>query len=310
MQAAYDEVRKCATCARTPTPSGEDAVKSVVSRATPSCTHDAHMDPEENGSSQNPHTYGESSNSAETENADFGPSVHALHTCTHQENGHERANVHAAVQGTVHASKGGDTPLVEYDPDHHENFCGLTPDDQSPLLAWIRSRFTPHPWLRLKVGFLRHSYNFKHLFERSENGFYIDNGTFKGAMLAAGFEPVGSDDGYPYGLEELMFEENWSFRGKLKYYFEWVPTVEQQEWALEAIRGWGHPVRVGVAAKQRQIPRAKVGKLTEVLLYLEQEGWARFRDGGWEPTYRVPYPSQRPLRPSGGSSRARRENND
>lgn len=38
------------------------------------------------------------------------------------------------------------------------------------------------------------SYGLKHIFERSENGFYITNGMFKGAMLKCGFDyrPVSS----------------------------------------------------------------------------------------------------------------------
>ena len=164
------------------------------------------------------------------------------------------------------------------------------------MLAWIRSRFTPHPWLRLKVGYLRDSYNFKALFERSRGGFYIDNGTFKGAMLEAGFTPVSPDDGWAWSLEDMAFDQNWSFRGKQKYDPDPPCKVEQMEWALDAIRGWPCPVSIGVAAKERRIPRAKVGKLSSTLLFCEKEGYARFTDGGWETTWRVPDPPRRPAR--------------
>jgi hypothetical protein len=190
--------------------------------------------------------------------------------------------------------------VLAYDPDEPANFWDLSGDERERVLAWIRSRFTPHPWLRLKVGYLRDSYNFKALFERCRGGFYIDNGTFKGAMLEAGFTPVSPDDGWAWSLEDMAFDQNWSFRGKQKYDPDPPCKVEQMEWALDAIRGWPRPVSVGVAAKERRIPRAKVGKLTETLLFLEKARYARFTDGGWEPTWRVPQPPRHPARLSGG----------
>jgi hypothetical protein len=36
----------------------------------------------------------------------------------------------------------------------------------------------------------RSSYGLKHIFHRLPGGFYMTNGQFKGAMLAAGYEPV------------------------------------------------------------------------------------------------------------------------
>jgi DNA primase len=186
--------------------------------------------------------------------------------------------------------------VLEYDPDEPANFWDLSEDERDRVLAWIRSRFTPHPWLRLKVGYLRDSYNFKGLFERSRGGFYIDNGAFKGAMLEAGFTPVSPDDGWAWSLEDMAFDQNWSFRGKQIYDPDPYCKLEQMEWALDAIRGWPRPVSVGVAAKERRIPRAKVGKLTSTLLFCEKEGYARFTDGGWETTWRVPDPPRRPAR--------------
>ena len=129
---------------------------------------------EENGSSQNPHTYRESSNSAETENADFGPSVHALHECTHQENGHESANVHATVHGAMHASEdGGADPLAarraraeerreRWREDIYFNdparYHELNPGEQERLRAWLRDNAAPR-----NVTSSRDSYELKHI---------------------------------------------------------------------------------------------------------------------------------------------------
>jgi hypothetical protein len=165
--------------------------------------------PEENGSSQNPHTYGESSNSAETENEDFGPSVHALHECTHQENGHESANVHATVHGAMHASEdGGADPLAagraraeerreRWREDIYFNdparYHELNPGEQERLRAWLRDNAAPR-----NVTSSRDSYELKHIAERffrerGDHDPYVSNASIKGALIEAGYEPVWDD---------------------------------------------------------------------------------------------------------------------
>lgn len=64
-------------------------------------------------------------------------------------------------------------------------FQQLEAGKQAALLDWIRSVLIP-----ARTVFRRHSYGMKHDFERESDGFYIRNGAFKGAMLAAGFPPV------------------------------------------------------------------------------------------------------------------------
>ena len=57
------------------------------------------------------------------------------------------------------------------------------------------------------------SYGLKHFFEASEGGFYITNGMFKGAMLAAGFYTNNEDD------------LNWNFnvsRKSVKELYKWL----------------------------------------------------------------------------------------
>ncbi|MBE0660332.1 MAG: hypothetical protein IH602_21745 [Bryobacteraceae bacterium] len=76
-------------------------------------------------------------------------------------------------------------------------FQRLTPQEQSALVDWIRAVLAP-----AKTVFRRTSYGMKHDFEREPDGFYIYNGAFKGAMLAAGFDPVDAS------------ELNWCFRVK------------------------------------------------------------------------------------------------
>lgn len=78
------------------------------------------------------------------------------------------------------------------DPAHFER---LKPEEKTALAEWIA--------LTLTKGPRRHSltsYGLKHVFEKA--GFYVTNGQFKGAMLAAGHEPID-----PKAL-------NWSFRVK------------------------------------------------------------------------------------------------
>jgi|GEM_PF-877843 len=76
-------------------------------------------------------------------------------------------------------------------------FQRLTPEEQSALVDWIRAVLAP-----AKTVFRRNSYGMKHDFAREPDGFYIYNGAFKGAMLAAGFRPVDRE------------EVNWRFRVK------------------------------------------------------------------------------------------------
>ena len=61
----------------------------------------------------------------------------------------------------------------------------LPADQQAALVAWIRNVLVP----AYRV-FHRTSYAMKHDFEREPGGFYVTNGMFKGAMLAAGHHPV------------------------------------------------------------------------------------------------------------------------
>jgi hypothetical protein len=63
------------------------------------------------------------------------------------------------------------------------NFKKLSKKEQDILVNWCKAigkRKTINPNMT--------SYGLKHVFERSEVGFYIDNDTFKEAMFIAGFK--------------------------------------------------------------------------------------------------------------------------
>lgn len=72
-----------------------------------------------------------------------------------------------------------------------EHFNELTAQQKETLLNWISENLEP---FRTKSYISkRNSYRLKHNFEFSEEGFYITNGQFKGAMLASGFIPKDYD---------------------------------------------------------------------------------------------------------------------
>ncbi|MBA2442601.1 MAG: hypothetical protein H0V53_09380 [Rubrobacter sp.] len=85
--------------------------------------------------------------------------------------------------------------LAYRDLDPPAEYAELSAAERTALLSWIAEYISPR-----KTPNKRTSYGIKHAFEASTGGFYVSNGAFKGAMLAAGYEPVCP--------EEL----NWRFR--------------------------------------------------------------------------------------------------
>lgn len=61
----------------------------------------------------------------------------------------------------------------------------LTYEEHQILIDWIQKNFIPIKTFNDKAP---SSYGLKHIFEHSENGFYIDNECFKHAMLECGFK--------------------------------------------------------------------------------------------------------------------------
>ncbi len=93
----------------------------------------------------------------------------------------------------------------------------LPADQQATLVKWIRDVLVP----AYRV-FNRTSYGMKHDFERAPGGFYVTNGMFKGAMLAAGHHPVNAS------------EINWRFRIR--------PVNELNEHERKLMHLIGHPL--------------------------------------------------------------------
>lgn len=67
--------------------------------------------------------------------------------------------------------------------DEPEGYDKLSPSEKEILQAWIAANL--ESIASFNTGCT--SYGLKHFFEQSANGFYIHNGAFKGAMLAAGY---------------------------------------------------------------------------------------------------------------------------
>jgi hypothetical protein len=80
------------------------------------------------------------------------------------------------------------------DIDDPSAYSGMTDAQKAALQFWIAAMFRPAK----TVDRDNSSYALKHHLE--ESGFYVPNGKFKGAMLAAGYKPV------------KWAEKNWSFR--------------------------------------------------------------------------------------------------
>lgn len=97
--------------------------------------------------------------------------------------------------------------ITEYDlPEHYEQ---LTSDQKEVLQLWIASNLAPIVSINKRCT----SYGLKHFFEAATGGFYISNGMFKGAMLAAGYR-IGD-----------VAAKNWHFNVSQKSVnrlYEWI----------------------------------------------------------------------------------------
>jgi hypothetical protein len=198
MQAAYDEVCKCATCASATTTQDVDGVKSVVNCASPLRTLRAQLGSEESVLTEKPHKNGHSGEGSSHKSEVSYPPVHTLHTCTVEENPSENGS----VQDPVHSSEDGDAdPLAEWKArregrildaladmyvSHEDRYHELPEAEKQLIRAWVSDNAA----LR-NVTRPRDSYELKHTAERFL-GFYVSNGSIKGALLEAGYEPAWS----------------------------------------------------------------------------------------------------------------------
>ena len=134
-------------------------------------------------------------------------------------NANETATLHRQISsaGGVAGHQRSEVAEREREANDPEGFRRLGPAQQAVLVDWIRAVLVPSQSI-----FRRNSYGMKHDFEREPDGFYIRNGAFKGAMIAAGFRPVDAS------------ELNWRFRAK--------PARKLDSWEKEKLRligrGW------------------------------------------------------------------------
>lgn len=82
-------------------------------------------------------------------------------------------------------------------------FNELTKKEQGQLLEWC-GNLGKIKGINQNVD----SYAIKHLFEKSENGFYIHNGAMKGALISAGFKwSVGHDSiNYKFNVSQRSID--------------------------------------------------------------------------------------------------------
>jgi hypothetical protein len=86
------------------------------------------------------------------------------------------------------------------DPNAPGDYWRLTHEQRKLLQSWIKRTLVPAARADLLT-----SYTWKHRFEGSDEGFYLTNGAFKGAMRAAGYQPT----------KKTAREINWRFKVKL-----------------------------------------------------------------------------------------------
>ncbi len=106
----------------------------------------------------------------------------------------------------------------------------LSPSNQASVQAWIQRAISPGTG-RTSDGRMS-SYGLKHCFERSPGGFYLTNGAFKGAMLAAGYEPRDSTAlNWQFRIEPRCprrIRQQFLGRGTYPYIIDWEGTAEDK----------------------------------------------------------------------------------
>ena len=112
-------------------------------------------------------------------------------------------------------------------------FQKLKPEEQAALVDWIRAVLVP-----AKTVFRRNSYGMKHDFDREPDGFYVYNGAFKGAMLAAGLRPVDENDlNWRFRVKPAHKLARWEQRQRRVYGRGWLVRNRWREKGYEVIEG-------------------------------------------------------------------------
>lgn len=77
--------------------------------------------------------------------------------------------------------------------DSPKDFLELSDEEKVEVVTWIKSVFEPTKTVDVYSEYQDTTYQYKHMFEQSKLGFYTTNGSFKGALLVAGYIPAKKD---------------------------------------------------------------------------------------------------------------------
>jgi hypothetical protein len=152
-------------------------------------------------------------------------------------------------------------------------FQKLQPEEQAALVDWIRAVLVP-----AKTVFRRNSYGMKHDFDREPDGFYVYNGAFKGAMLAAGFHPVDESDlNWRFRVKPACELARWEQRQRRVYGRGWLVRNRWHEKGYEVLEGtqWLRAQEHSRACQREHRPRVVVLRaryLAQVVLDTEPSG--------------------------------------
>lgn len=91
-------------------------------------------------------------------------------------------------------------------------FMSLSEDERYKLIEWCKANFKSSTKCEWEIS----SYSLKHIFGRSDGGFYVSSEEFQYAMLKAGFEPVDET------------KNDWEFKisTKCPLYFEYNKILD------------------------------------------------------------------------------------
>jgi hypothetical protein len=159
-------------------------------------------------------------------------------------------------------------------------FQKLEPEQQTALVDWIRAVLVP-----AKKVFRRNSYGMKHDFDREPDGFYVYNGAFKGAMLAAGFHPVDESDlNWRFRVKPACELARWEQRQRGVYGRGWLVRNRWREKGYDVLEGtqWLREQEHSRACWRERRPKVVVLRakyLAQVVLDTEPAGHRLTREG-------------------------------
>lgn len=158
-------------------------------------------------------------------------------------------------------------------------FHKLEPEQQTTLVDWIRAVLVP-----TKTVFRRNSYGMKHDFDREPDGFYVKNGAFKGAILAAGFQPVDESDlNWRFRVKPAHELARWEQRQRGVYGRGWLVRNRWREKGYEVFEGtqWLRAQEHSRAYRREHRPKVVVIRtrhLAQIRLDMEPAGYRLTRE--------------------------------